>query len=206
METPGALLKREREARGISLKEIGSVTRIPVCALRNIESDRFDLFPAEVFAKGFVRNYARELQLSVEDIMLAYNALRQQQRRQEVTELKNVESVVSVRSENISPLVLGTPEPERTNNNNSPIESAQRTFRFAYLVVFLVVATSLALSLLFTGTGEAEENEKRKSRPVVETEAEKASPWLISDTHNTTTSGDSQTWNRSKFPDNDIDR
>jgi len=205
METPGTILKREREQQGISLKEIASITRIPTSALRNIEEDRFDLFPAEVFAKGFLRNYARELSISTDDVMLAYNALRHQQRRQDLIEIpiRSQEMPRKRAPEAIRSLVLSSPKADHDNASVPPVDSSQKTFRFAYLVVFLVVATSLGPSILFTGTGEAVENGKHKMRPVVEGEAEKGSRWLMPDQTLTSVPAPTEAWSRPAFPADD---
>ena len=50
METPGLLLKREREARGLTIAELARITRISETALENIEKNAFDEFPAQVAA------------------------------------------------------------------------------------------------------------------------------------------------------------
>jgi hypothetical protein len=72
METPGALLKRAREQRGISLQDLSTVTRIPALSLGHIESDAFEELPAEVFVRGFIRNVSRELGLASEAVIDAY--------------------------------------------------------------------------------------------------------------------------------------
>lgn len=48
------------------------MTRIPRTMLANLEKNRFDEFTAEVFVRGHLRNYTRELRLDVEDVMQAY--------------------------------------------------------------------------------------------------------------------------------------
>jgi cytoskeletal protein RodZ len=55
----GNFLKHEREVRHISLGELSQVTRIPLRQLELLEEDRFDDLPGEVFARGFIKSYAR---------------------------------------------------------------------------------------------------------------------------------------------------
>ncbi len=59
----GALLRRERRVRGASLEEIAQTTRIPLKMLRHIEADEMDELPGDVFARGFIKAYARALGL-----------------------------------------------------------------------------------------------------------------------------------------------
>lgn len=72
MESIGRYLKRERELRQISLEEISQTTRIPLKMLRNIETDRFERLPGEVFAKGFLRSYARALGMDSDEVLARY--------------------------------------------------------------------------------------------------------------------------------------
>src|SRR2546430_15817527 len=69
----GEELRREREIRGISLKEISDATKISKRFLEAIEKNDHRTLPAPVFTRGFVREYARYLGLSVEEIVNRYN-------------------------------------------------------------------------------------------------------------------------------------
>ncbi len=55
----GADLRRIREARGLSLRHIATVTKIGVRFLEYVEEDRFDFLPASVYLRGFLQAYAR---------------------------------------------------------------------------------------------------------------------------------------------------
>ena len=55
----GAELRRMREARGVSLRHIASVTKIGLRYLEYLEEDRFQFLPAPVYLRGFLLEYAR---------------------------------------------------------------------------------------------------------------------------------------------------
>jgi flagellar biosynthesis protein FlhG len=55
----GPDLRRIREARGVSLRHIASVTKIGIRFLEYMEEDRFALLPAPVYLRGFLQEYAR---------------------------------------------------------------------------------------------------------------------------------------------------
>ena len=57
--TFGDWLRRQREVREIGIRDIAERTKISFRYLEAMEADRFDLLPAPVFAKGFLREYAR---------------------------------------------------------------------------------------------------------------------------------------------------
>ena len=69
----GEELRREREIRGISLKEIADATKISKRFLEAIERNDHKTLPAPVFTRGFVREYARYLGLSSDEIVNRYN-------------------------------------------------------------------------------------------------------------------------------------
>jgi cytoskeleton protein RodZ len=70
----GEELRREREIRGISLKEIADATKISKRFLEAIERNDHRTLPAPVFTRGFVREYARYVGLNSEDMVNRYNA------------------------------------------------------------------------------------------------------------------------------------
>ncbi len=69
-ETVGEYLKKERELRQISIQEVAEGTKISISRLRLIEENRFDDLPAEVFVRGFIRNYAEYIGIDPEEAIL----------------------------------------------------------------------------------------------------------------------------------------
>ncbi len=69
----GEELRREREIRAISLKEIADATKISKRFLEAIENNDHKTLPAPVFTRGFVREYARYLGLNSEEMVNRYN-------------------------------------------------------------------------------------------------------------------------------------
>jgi cytoskeleton protein RodZ len=61
--TVGAQLRAAREARGQTLEDIGKQTRIPVRLLVQIEDGRLEGMPAAPYSAGFVKSYARAVDL-----------------------------------------------------------------------------------------------------------------------------------------------
>lgn len=69
----GEELRREREIRGISLKEISDATKISKRFLEALEKNDHKSLPAPVFTRGFVREYARYVGLNAEEMVNRYN-------------------------------------------------------------------------------------------------------------------------------------
>ncbi len=72
MTAPGQELKKDREAKGISLKAVADATRITQRYLEAVESDRLDLLPGGFFVKAILRSYAKAVGLDEEEILERY--------------------------------------------------------------------------------------------------------------------------------------
>lgn len=74
----GTWLRRQREARGIELREIADHTKISIRYLEALELDRFEVLPAPVFTKGFLSQYGRYIGLDPDQVVNTYlNALQE---------------------------------------------------------------------------------------------------------------------------------
>jgi len=72
MASLGQELKRERELRGISLKEIASTTKISLRFLQALENDQLEVLPGKFFIKGILRAYAKSIGLEEESVLNKY--------------------------------------------------------------------------------------------------------------------------------------
>ncbi len=59
----GEQLRAAREQRGFTVEEYARLLRIPVKTLRALEEGDFSVLPAEVYARGFLKQYAEALAL-----------------------------------------------------------------------------------------------------------------------------------------------
>jgi cytoskeleton protein RodZ len=62
----GARMKRTREERGVSLRQIADRTKLSVSALEALERNDIGRLPGGIFSRGFVRSYAIEIGLDPE--------------------------------------------------------------------------------------------------------------------------------------------
>lgn len=74
----GKHLREHRQAKGITLEEIGRVSNISLSCLRALEEGQYHLLPAPTFTIGFLRQYARCIGLDPEDVILRYRMATQQ--------------------------------------------------------------------------------------------------------------------------------
>jgi len=72
----GARLREARESQGLSLQQVEEVTRIRLAFLEALEEERFDDLPGDVYAMGFIRNYAQFLNLDPQELVDSFKAAR----------------------------------------------------------------------------------------------------------------------------------
>ena len=67
MEPIGEFFKQVRETKGLTIDDVASKTRIRTDFVKALEDGNFAKLPDQVFARGFVRSYARSLGLDEDD-------------------------------------------------------------------------------------------------------------------------------------------
>jgi hypothetical protein len=72
-------LREVRQARGIDLRDAAQQTRISIQFLKALEEEDFSKLPGEVFARGFLKSYAKFLHLDESDVMMKYAELARKQ-------------------------------------------------------------------------------------------------------------------------------
>jgi len=71
-ETFGPRLRSERERRNISLDTIASVTKVSADLWDGLERNDFSRWPSGIFARAFVRDYARAVGLDEEEVVAEF--------------------------------------------------------------------------------------------------------------------------------------
>lgn len=75
MQTIGERLEEARKKKGISIREAAEATKIRGDYLQKFEGNQFDIGLTELYARGFLRNYANFLKLPADRIIADYAAL-----------------------------------------------------------------------------------------------------------------------------------
>ena len=124
MTSVGQHLRDLRVAKRMSVAEVSRATRVPVVSVERIEADRFDELPGEVFVRGFLRAYARAVDVPPDEVLARYTASR--------------------RVAWVTPLPITSPvRPART-----------RRFGVAIAFVLLLILFTLALSIVLKPRGD----------------------------------------------------
>lgn len=70
----GATLRQAREARHLTPEQLSRTTRIPLWIVLAIEHDEWGSVPRGVFARGYIRAYAREVGIDGEPLVARFDA------------------------------------------------------------------------------------------------------------------------------------
>jgi len=81
MKSVGSILKKAREEKGLSYKEIFQIIKIHPRFLQALEESNWEVFSSAVHAKGFLKNYAEYLGLNTDEVLAFF--------RREYDEKKN---------------------------------------------------------------------------------------------------------------------
>jgi cytoskeleton protein RodZ len=119
----GNMLKAAREAQGLSIHEVCSQLRLGIKQIQAIEQDDFDKLPQPSIVRGFIRNYARLLNIDVNPILEAYQRI----------------------VPNKAPLPLSV----RSNASRSVIDKPVRAFRPQRLLTFLIFLMLAGIAAYF---------------------------------------------------------
>jgi cytoskeletal protein RodZ len=69
MATVSEQLRRAREQQQLDIYQVAESTKIKTDHIRALESGTFDIFPAPVYIRGFIRTYATMLKLDVPKLL-----------------------------------------------------------------------------------------------------------------------------------------
>lgn len=119
----GNMLKAAREAQGLSIHEVSGQLRLGVKQIQAIEQDDFDKLPQPSIVRGFIRNYARLLNIDVAPILEAYQRIAPHK----------------------SPLPLSV----RSNASRSVIDKPVRSLRLKGLLSFLIFLIVVGIAAYF---------------------------------------------------------
>lgn len=73
---PGSRLRIAREEVGLSVSQVASYLHLTSQLIRDIENDDYSRAPQAVFMRGYLRAYAKLVDISGDDLIIAYNELQ----------------------------------------------------------------------------------------------------------------------------------
>ncbi len=81
---PGQQLRAAREAQGLQLNQIGERLHLREELVKALENDDYDHLPSAVFVRGYIRNYARALNMDEIPLLQAFDRINPKPRQEPV--------------------------------------------------------------------------------------------------------------------------
>lgn len=144
MESIGQYLKRIREERGLSIGEVARLTRIKPDQIEALEEDRLEKFPGEVFARGFVRIYARCLDLDEDETMDRFSQTAQS-------------------------FFRGKDEDQRQTEQTVVLQNSRRKLQSRFVQVAVVAIMGLAIVIVYNMNAQRSIEKERGSGFIIPT-------------------------------------
>lgn len=88
-ENLGAMLRKAREARGLSLQDVSNSLRFSVKQIEALENSAFELFPDAMMTRGFIRSYAKYLEIDAEPLLAVYRSSSGEDSQKKVIAIKS---------------------------------------------------------------------------------------------------------------------
>lgn len=73
--SPGARLQRARESQSLTVIDVASQLNLSQGVVKSLESDDYRALPSPTFVKGYIRSYARVLNIPAEDLVRNYESI-----------------------------------------------------------------------------------------------------------------------------------
>lgn len=90
MKEIGGILKKARESKKLSIGAIHKSTKIKEAYITALENDDVKAFPAELYYKNFLKNYAKFLDLKADELLEKYEFAKKEEYKNEIKEqIKN---------------------------------------------------------------------------------------------------------------------
>lgn len=156
----GEELRRQREMRDVSIREISDSTKISTRFLEAIETGDLSSLPAPVFTRGFIREYATYLGLDSEDIVDRYMSVVEREEKKREHEEEEMQDRISGRF----PIGPGTP-----------------AFKWIVIAVIAIVILGAAIWYFATG-GETDPATVPAEQSAAEEPPEPVAPEQVADT------------------------
>lgn len=85
VSTVGAMLRIARNRRGLSTTDVSNRIRLSLRQINSLETNQFELLPEPMITRGFIRNYARLLEMDAEPLLAAYRSQTQTDNTQSIS-------------------------------------------------------------------------------------------------------------------------
>jgi transcriptional regulator with XRE-family HTH domain len=151
-DTFGPRLRSERERRGISIETIAAVTKVGADLWLGLERNDFSKWPSGIFARAFIRDYAKAVGLDADELVDEFCRLFPQGDRRAARLIQaQAEIIGHVPSAVEDPSMVPRSGDRRASARERKFEARARRLRMAPRAVAASIDVACTLSLALIG-------------------------------------------------------
>jgi hypothetical protein len=155
-DTFGPRLRSERERRGISIETIVTVTKVGADLWLGLERNDFSKWPSGIFARAFVRDYARAVGLDADEIVDEFCRLFPQGDRRAARIIKAQAEIIGHTPGSVEdPALVPRGGDRRSASQEGKAQARARRLRMAPRAVAAAIDVSCTASLAALGPATA---------------------------------------------------
>jgi cytoskeleton protein RodZ len=188
----GEVLREARQERGLELSDIAESTHVRKEYLKALEEGRYQDLPEDIYARNFLKLYAKAVGLSDGKLLELYKAERQRAAGHHEAPVKPVK-VVRAQAKPVAAAPVAAPpakaapqEPKAVTTRSRPVRRAPDVSGWLPIVLLIAVVVGITLwgfrSVFFTGTRPAPVATAPIPQPEAAAEPAPASPAVQADT------------------------
>jgi len=174
MQTIGERLEEARKRKGISVREAAELTKIRSDYLQKFESNSFDIDLPPLYIRGFLRTYARFLELDPERLVSDLDTAMGREGKQPRREHREPLGRVDFGNENRAPETAESPAATATGGGRSARDQAM-LIKFGVMAggaLLLIVLIIFLINLAFSHSpAKPATNTAEPAAPVAQAEA-----------------------------------
>jgi len=151
-DTFGPRLRRERERRDISIETLAAVTKVGADLWVGLERNDFSKWPSGIFARAFIRDYAKAIGLDADELVDEFCRLFPQGDRRAARLIKAQAEIIGHQPSALEDPALIPPEGDRRSSaRERKAEARARRLRLAPRGVAAAIDIVCTLSLALIG-------------------------------------------------------
>ena len=151
-DTFGLRLRRDRERRGISIETIATVTKVGADLWVGLERNDFSKWPSGIFARAFIRDYAKAIGLDADELVDEFCRLFPQGDRRAARLIKAQAEIIGHEPSSLEdPALIPSGGDRRASARERKAEARARRLRLAPRAVAAAVDVMCTLTLAVAG-------------------------------------------------------
>jgi cytoskeleton protein RodZ len=83
--TPGTILRKAREENNLSIGHVADRLCLDIRVIEGLENDNYEKLPSTIFIRGYLRNYAKLLEIPEESIIESFDSIHKSQEPKTIT-------------------------------------------------------------------------------------------------------------------------